>query len=323
VDRLHQVPDLLNNWDGPASIAVFAPELDMTVATNYISFLNSCHPHLANRVVFHFTYPAQHQARLVDLEWLAPLTKCEQPEVVLKELLELTRDTKTAVWRENFRYPQNLQRNRAKQGCPTIYTMISDIDMVPGYPSMYRELEEFLGRQERLQVPCDKCAYVVPTYEISSKASRLPIGKTELQGFIKKKLARRFLIKMTELNQGSSNLTRWEKMTQTGLLDTAYQVEKYKIQYEPIYISRADFPEYDERFLGFGKGRVSQVYEMVMAGYRFHVLNNAFTNHWGFQTGPRSESRLQQYKENNERFLIFKKEIAARYPTVDHMKIVD
>jgi len=323
VDRLHQVPDLLNIWDGPASIAVFAPEADLTVATKYISFLNTCHPHLTSGVVFHFSYPAHHPGRMVDLEWEAPLTRCKQPEAVLKELLHLLRDPKKTVWSEDFRYPQNLQRNLAKHGCPTNYTMISDIDMVPGYPNMYRELEQFLRGQEGLQTPCTKCAYVVPTYEISSKAPRLPTGKNELQDFIKKKLARRFLIKMTKLNQGSSNLARWEGMPQTDLLDIAYPVEKYQFKYEPIFIARADFPDYDERFVGFGKGRVSQVYEMVMAGYRFHVLNNAFTNHWGFQNGPRSESRLQQYKENDARFLIFKKEISVRYPALDHMQMAD
>jgi hypothetical protein len=28
--------------------------------------------------------------------------------------------------------------------------------------------------------------------------------------------------------------------------------------------------------------KIFQVYEMFLAGYSFHVLNNAFLSHWGF-----------------------------------------
>ena len=73
---------------------------------------------------------------------------------------------------------------------------------------------------------------------------------------------------------------------------------EYIFKYEPIYIAHADTPQFDERFIGFGMTRNSQVrrdegfgntswqvYEMYVAGYDFHILNNAFTSHWGFQVG--------------------------------------
>ena len=38
-----------------------------------------------------------------------------------------------------------------------------------------------------------------------------------------------------------------------------YKVEKYKLLYEPTYVSRGDTPFFDERFIGFGFTRNSQV----------------------------------------------------------------
>ena len=92
------------------------------------------------------------------------------------------------------------------------------------------------------------------------------------------------------------------------------RVEKYIFKYEPLYVARAETPQFDERFIGFGMTRntqvtkclwnyqsvklslfqfllavcsvhplTCQVYEMYVAGFKFHLLNNAFTSHWGFQ----------------------------------------
>ena len=57
-----------------------------------------------------------------------------------------------------------------------------------------------------------------------------------------------------------------------------------------------------------------QVYEMFVAGYQFHVLDNAFASHWGFQTiKTRPKWRAKQQEENNKRFDDFAREVTARY----------
>merc|ERR1712059_178543 len=71
---------------------------------------------------------------------------------------------------------------------------------------------------------------------------------------------------------------------------------------------------FDERFIGFGMTRNTQVYEMYVAGYSFHVLNNAFTSHHGFQSAKsRPAWRAKQQELNNGRFDEFAKEISAHY----------
>jgi len=216
------------------------------------------------------------------------------------------------TWRTSYSYPQNLLRNLAKAGCQTNYTYIPDIDMVPT-PGMDLRLETFLAKDQELG-NCTKCAFVIPTYEISTEAGRLPANKTELVSYIRDKKARQFHQAVYSINQKSSDLKRWEKIPETDTIDTAYKVEKYIFKYEPLYVARGDTPPFDERFIGFGMTRNTQVYEMYVAGYSFHLLNNAFTSHWGFQSySTRPVWRAKQMEENNGKFDEFAKELSAHY----------
>ena len=53
---------------------------------------------------------------------------------------------------------------------------------------------------------------------------------------------------------------------------------------------------------------------MYVAGYTFYLLNNAFTNHWGFQSlKTRPEWRARQQEMNNARFDEFAKEVRNRF----------
>ena len=38
-----------------------------------------------------------------------------------------------------------------------------------------------------------------------------------------------------------------------------HRVEKYIFKYEPLYVARAETPQFDERFIGFGMTRNTQV----------------------------------------------------------------
>jgi len=126
--------------------------------------------------------------------------------------------------------------------------------------------------------------------------------------------ARQFHQALYSINQKSSDLKKWEGLEQSDKLDTAYTVEKYIFKYEPLYVARADTPQFDERFIGFGMTRNTQVYEMYVAGYQFKLLNNAFTSHWGFQSiKSRPAWRARQQEQNNARFDEFAREVSAHY----------
>jgi len=316
VDRLYELVELVKNWGGPLSIAVFVPGVELAIGVRYIQYLRDCNQNIRNQVAFHLTYPVDHQGALhhPDLKGLDEVVgnmDCKEPKKVLKYLLSV-RSNEMLGWRESYPYPQNLLRNLAKNGCQTNYTYIPDIDMVP-IPSMDLQLESFLKTQDKLN-NCTKCAYVIPTYEISNNSTHLPRNKTELLKFVKNKQARQFHQALYSINQKSSNLKKWEKIPQAEELNIAYKVEKYIFKYEPLYIAKGDTPAFDERFVGFGMTRNTQVYEMYVAGYTFYLLNNAFTNHWGFQSlKTRPEWRARQQEMNNARFDEFAKEVSAHY----------
>ena len=260
VDRLYELVELVKNWSGPMSIAVFVPDIELAVGLRYIQYLRSCNPAIEKQVSFHLIYPVEHQGKtshpdLHGLDEVVGNMDCKQPKQVLKYLLTV-RSKEMLTWRESYPYPQNLLRNLAKNGCQTNYTYIPDIDMVPT-SGMDLQLETFLAKQEMYN--CTKCAYVIPTYEVSTKSSHLPTNKTELLQFVKNKQARQFHQALYSINQKSSNLKHWEKIPQTEEIEIAYKVEKYIFKYEPLYIARGDSPAFDERFIGFGMTRNTQV----------------------------------------------------------------
>ena len=257
LDRLYELIELVTPWSGPVSISVFVPDIELALALKYIQYLRSCYPAIHRQVSFHLTYPADHPGiQEVSFHQQLDSLDCQQPHQVLELLLE-ERDEEMMSWRPSYPYPQNLLRNLAKKGCQTNYTYISDIDMVPS-PGMDLQLESFLMKdQERSN--CTQCAFVIPTYEISLNSSHLPQSKAELLGFLKEKQARQFHQALYSINQKSSNLARWEKIPESPELEVAYKVEKYIFKYEPLYVSRGDTPPFDERFIGFGMTRNTQV----------------------------------------------------------------
>ena len=67
--------------------------------------------------------------------------------------------------------------------------MVPDSDMVP-IPGMAASLATFLARPEQRQ--CEKCAYVVPVYEIKSTIGQ-GIGSELIQGFYQSKISLKIL----------------------------------------------------------------------------------------------------------------------------------
>ena len=239
------------------SIFVFVPDIELGIAVKYIQYLRSCYPAIKRQVSFHLTYPADHPGlQDVSFDELVGRLDCQQPTQVIKYLLE-KRGEQMMSWRPSYPYPQNLLRNTAKKGCQTAYTYIPDIDMVPT-PGMDLQLETFLQKDQETN-NCTKCAFVIPTYEISRNSTHLPQNKAELLTFLKEKQARQFHQALYSINQKSSNLLKWEKVPETAELEVAYKVEKYIFKYEPLYVSRGDTPAFDERFIGFGMTRNTQV----------------------------------------------------------------
>ena len=174
---------------------------------------------------------------------------------------------------------------------------------------------------------------------MQKSVTQLPKDKLQLVSLYKQGKARIYHTKVCKANQGSSNLEKWLSilpLKNEALIRVAYQIKHIQFGYEPIFVAKADNPNFDERFIGYGFTRNTQVlqpltyftsmkcffscinwfqiYQMHLARYRFFLLNNVFLCHWGFQTTETtSASRKAQVKNNQAKMKNILAEYKVRY----------
>ncbi|CAG0920323.1 unnamed protein product, partial [Notodromas monacha] len=394
---MYWVANVSESWHGPLSVSIFVPDVELHLAKTVIKFLRRCSPAVADRVSFHFVSDVAHppvdfsaEADDVDLD-------CNSVHESITKFVDAGRSEEMMKWRDSMIYPQQLLRNVARQGCLAEYVTLVDVDMIPR-PGLAEDLRSFLRKKETQS--CEKCAYVLPVYEIAETAGKLPENKADLVKMITAKRARPFHQIISKKNSGSSNLTAWQAVPSTSNeLKVAYDVLKFELQYEPIYVTKGPVPFFDERFEGFGCTRWTQqllrnvarqgclaeyvtlvdvdmiprpglaedlrsflrkketqscekcayvlpvyeiaetagklpenkadlvkmitakrarpfhqAYEMLVLGFQFKVLDNAFLSHWGFQVlKTRPKWRAKQQEANNRRLDQYSQEFVAKY----------
>ncbi|XP_023233755.1 beta-1,4-glucuronyltransferase 1-like [Centruroides sculpturatus] len=309
VDRLFMLLEVGEAWSAPMSVALFVPGPDFQIATLYISYLRLCSDTLRVNASFHLLYPKESPPKEVPKMLELVLLSCSRSRELLIKLLN-SRDTSFQSWRNKVLYPQNHLRNLARNGCETNYHYLTDVDIVP-VPGLSEDLDEFLRNLNK--TTCAKCAFVVPTYEMR-ETSRMPTNKNELLSMVRRKECRPFHYKVFIYNQFATNHSLWESLPETATLTAAYKVNNYEFFYEPFYVADNEVPPNDERFVGYGFTRNTQVFEMHVAGYEFWVLNPVFAVHRGIQNRrSRGAWRDKQNFVNRKKFVQFKADLLRKY----------
>lgn len=211
------------------------------------------------QVSFHFVYPLERSPRLnIQMEGSQlNVQNCSiDHKYMLQQLLKLRPQTMMS-WRHKMEYPQNLMRNTARNTCPTLFVMCPDVDMFLPSIQLSNDLNVFLT--ETQNTPCEKCAYVIPVYEISNNITVMPLNKQELLELINRKQARPFHSSVFYKNQGLSLLTYWEKLNVSEKVAVSHNAGQFSFWYEPVYVAKRDVPAFDERFIGYGLTRNTQV----------------------------------------------------------------
>ena len=188
---LYHAENLCLRWDGPVSVAVYAPGDDFKVSLQIIYFLRTCRdPCVRKNVTWHFVF---------DSVYGPPLTNLPYPESIGTNdpsLLNcsLSNDELPQYFKSNFKaehknpYPINVVRNVARTQSRTRYVLASDIELYPSINvvSMFKNM---LEREENNLVPLAKKdiphVYVLPIFEVKSGLLP-PSTKTELMAMIKK-----------------------------------------------------------------------------------------------------------------------------------------
>ncbi|XP_059482374.1 beta-1,4-glucuronyltransferase 1 isoform X2 [Neocloeon triangulifer] len=315
LDRLFSLAQVAHQWAGPISVALFIASPDeLKIAKVYVKFIRNCYPTVRDRVSFHVAIPKEHPSFTSEARMSAGLENekldCSKPEASLR-LLMRHRRPEAARWRVKLPYPQNHMRNLARRNCQTGHVFVTDVDIVPS-GQLAEKLDAFL-RKQRCSVD-GHCAFVIPTYELDERV-RFPQNKSELVRLAKKGLARPFHQKVFIYNQFATNFTKWQMEPEINQeVHVSHNVTNFEFLYEPFYVAPDTVPAHDERFIGYGYTRNTQVYETFVAGFQFRVLSPIFTVHWGLQNKKsRPGWRERQNSLNRRNFEIFKREVFARY----------
>ncbi|XP_043267823.1 beta-1,4-glucuronyltransferase 1 isoform X2 [Venturia canescens] len=264
LEKLHSLVQVAHHWTGPISVALYAAgEEEFDALQYYLVYLRRCYTPIRERVNFSLAVPKnrapERQPRAMEL---LENFDCAKPEATLTEIVARI-SSEQMSWRARNVYPQNHMRNLARKNCQTEWIFLTDVDIVPCI-NMTTRLDEFLTTGPN---NCDKCAYVVPTYELDIRV-RFPPNKTELVRLAKKGLARPFHQKVFIHNQFATNFTKWvmdvntgakgHENVQTGKIYVSHDVTNFEFFYEPFYVAKDVAPAHDERFIGYGYTRNTQ-----------------------------------------------------------------
>ncbi|CAG9791712.1 unnamed protein product [Diatraea saccharalis] len=248
IERLHELLRIAAHWSGPISVAVFVAGDELRLLRAFATWLFRCQPEVYSRLAIHVAMPAERPGVYGFVpSWNKDCSSRPLPG---------ERRADTVAWRARHPYPQNHLRNLARRNCHTPYVFLVDVDIVPS-KGMSEALDNFLATVPR----CSLCAYVVPTYELDKRVANFPANKSELLRLSKNKLAIPFHRKVFIYNQYASNFSRWEASGGNESTEThiSHNVTNFELLYEPFYVAPDTVPPHDERFLGYGFTRNTQV----------------------------------------------------------------
>lgn len=178
VTFLDNLIPLTERWQGPVSIAIYAPGRDFFRALAIIEYYRSCHEKsslIRDFVTFHIYAQFMHGPKI---DWtLHPDVNCSDSRSI--------EVTKTYKSEKKLAYPVNVGRNIAREAALTEFVLASDIELYPN-PGL---IEGFLKMISRSQASDDDKpkAYVVSIFEIE-KGVELPGSKTELLDLLRKEV---------------------------------------------------------------------------------------------------------------------------------------
>lgn len=310
INNLHHLDSLLERWQNPLSVAIFAHGQDVKFATALVYALSTFCPQIQALVDFHLVCHSGEMASFPDQdrEHFLGLEDCAG--VFIR--LETHRDQyKNYAIGGNVSYPNNLLRNVARGGTEASYILVIDIDMVPS-ADLHPQFLAMVMRHE----PMTDEVFVLPAFEIRH-TRKLPATKSELVQLYQVGEVRPFYEELCPRCQAPTNYSQWvnRHARGSGSLEVAYTLS-WTDPWEPFYIGPRTVPLYDENFRQYGFNRISQACELHVAGYRFSVLTSAFVVHLGFKVqGEFHAKKDEENQRNRLLFRSFKEGLKTKYPS--------
>ncbi|RXG53947.1 Beta-1,4-glucuronyltransferase 1 [Armadillidium vulgare] len=147
---LHNLVEIASRWQGPISVAVYAPSESFQKTLDVIFHLRECgHNEVKKLVTFHIFFDSDRMPNVIPKpnELLNPNINCS---IKLHDI---------DYWNSShhlneFLYPVNVARNVAKSNSATYFYFTSDIELYPSLniiPELLRENKQEPGLDERSQ----------------------------------------------------------------------------------------------------------------------------------------------------------------------------
>lgn len=306
------IHDLSVRWQGLVSVALFIEDSTLESGIDRIILLLECYPAIRFNTSIHLVFPLMNRD-VNNLETKETHINCD--------LLSLPQEP-ISYSIPQVAYPVNLLRNVARRYSMTEFIFVIDIDLIPSF-NFRSQFLHFLSANNLFLDPAinEKVVYVVPIYEMSYGMieNGIPNDKISLIQKLNKNEVRPFYVNVCWKCQKHTDYKSWEKIPMGESVEAVYEVS-WQDPWEPFYVSRFNVPMYDERFKQYGFNRISQVYELSTAGYKFIVLNNLFLIHRGLKE-PNSFHISKDVDQETNRILFrqFKNELHDKYST--HKKV--
>ncbi|XP_063587925.1 beta-1,4-glucuronyltransferase 1-like isoform X1 [Penaeus indicus] len=272
---LDNLEPLTSRWQGPVSVAVYAPGTDFNATVSTILYLRDCWAEgIKKYVTFHLFFHVSHTPKKVPTteELLRRKTDCAQ---------EPPRWTNVTTYRQKKKllYPVNVARNTARQAVQTYFVLPSDVEL---YPSV-NFIPEFFKMLKKPDVSnsTNPRVYVFSIFEVRDNVTA-PETKADLQRMLKKGDAIPFHKNVCAKCHNVPMSKEWiAAPLQPGM--SVFHVGKRQPPYhkwEPIYVGTNKEPLYDERLSWEGKSdKMTQMYILCVRDYEFHIMDNAFLVH--------------------------------------------
>ncbi|XP_043289083.1 beta-1,4-glucuronyltransferase 1-like [Venturia canescens] len=294
-DQVYHVVELATRWEGPISLAVFAPGFDAGLAVTLLERACRCEPQMA-KVTVHLVFPVGRPPVLSPLVRRVSFGDCAASDLQFKK-------SDTERKKRGMRYPINVARNVARSLSPGKRVLVSDIELLPSE----RLASGFLRmiNTRRLPVPTDRTdlVFVVPIFEIDAR-ERAPRNKTQLVAAVRNGLAVYFHRFVCIHCQRFPGITRWMLRPDPGrvkpLILTRREYPYHR--WEPVFIGTKDDPMYNEDMSWEGRqDKMLQMLEMCLMNYRLIILDGAFLVHTpGIKYKPSSpSSRMDMSNESH------------------------
>ncbi|XP_064539841.1 beta-1,4-glucuronyltransferase 1-like [Drosophila montana] len=275
---LNNVAPLVERWQAPISLALYAPGTDFDRTVSSILWLRQCDPQwklIRKWVSFHIYFNVNHIPRQVykQKKLLAKKIKCtEVPPFGNVSSDELYRN------RMELKYPINVGRNIAREAAVTHYVLSSDIELYPS-PGLANGFLLMLTANRHLLNATKPIVFTLNIFEVEANGT-VPTSKKELKYQLNTGQAIPFHKEVaSEFNMGP-NLENWIQHVNDSDTIRVFSVNKRIGYWDPIYIGTKQDPGYDERLSWEGMyDKETHSYALCLMGYQFYTLDNAFLVH--------------------------------------------